>query len=126
MTACKLLSRTGVLLSVYPSSRQALSSQPLSQQAPTPALQFRGCGACHSRCIKALASASQHAPPAPSVAPRLTPSELKENVEKAAVVLDEMLEQVMQELFVEQAASYLAEEAVELSECQVRDANHGP
>ncbi|KAL6757921.1 hypothetical protein V8C86DRAFT_3094409 [Haematococcus lacustris] len=39
-------------------------------------------------------------------------------LQKAAVVLDEMLEQVMQELFVEQAASYLAEEAVELSECQ--------
>jgi hypothetical protein len=47
------------------------------------------------------------------------PRVIRQNVDKAAKLIDEMLEDVMREMFVAQAAAYITEEAPELEETQV-------
>jgi hypothetical protein len=47
------------------------------------------------------------------------PLVIRQNVDKAAKLIDEMLEDVMREMFVAQAAAYITEEAPELEETQV-------
>lgn len=51
---------------------------------------------------------------------------VKENVEKAAKMLEELMEEIMQELFVEQAASYITNDRIDLEENQVNSYCMGP
>ena len=53
---------------------------------------------------------------------RLDPAVVRANVDRAAKMIDQMLEEIMRDLFVEQAASYLTDEQPDVGETQVRGA----
>lgn len=49
---------------------------------------------------------------------------VRANVSQAAVMLEEVLNDILQELLVDQAASYLTEESPELNELEVGESLH--
>lgn len=51
---------------------------------------------------------------------KLSKENVREHVNRAAAMLDQMLSSIMREMFVDQAAAFVTEEKPELDQCQVR------